>query len=207
MPISLTSHSLQHVYHPERRQICMWRTSGPSFRNVPAHWGGYLMRGTHREIWRVPPLLLTVWPTPCWQRDSFRNKCVPHGWELNHIRATRGMSCYFPWSTFKKIACVACFSMSGNTFDYFWNQRAVFEFFEGGLQPTQIKRQMQTHLRTQTQAKSSLNGLGLLFGPTRWPWRPCPRISGDLTRPGCLCPDLQVSTDTWQPWLILPSGA
>ena len=40
MWISLTSHSLRHVSHPPRLQICMWRTSGPSFMN----WGGYLMR-------------------------------------------------------------------------------------------------------------------------------------------------------------------
>lgn len=43
MWISLTSHSLQHVSHPPRLQICIWRTSGPSFMNV---------HGTEVVIWR-----------------------------------------------------------------------------------------------------------------------------------------------------------
>lgn len=43
MWVSLTSHSHQHVSHPPRLQICIWRTSGPSLRNI---------QGTEVVIWR-----------------------------------------------------------------------------------------------------------------------------------------------------------
>lgn len=93
MWVSLTSHSLKHVSHPPRLEICMWRTSGPSFTNI---------RGTEVVIWREEhtkksgrPFLLTVWLAQCWQRDGLRNKCVLDPTELSRVGIHKCF-CYFP---------------------------------------------------------------------------------------------------------------
>lgn len=51
MWVSLTSHSLKHVSHPARNLHVahIWAF----IHEHLGYWGGYLMRGTHKEIWQA----------------------------------------------------------------------------------------------------------------------------------------------------------
>lgn len=71
---SLSAPSLQHVSHPCTTPNVHMAHIWSFIHQRSGKWGGYLMRETHREIWRA--CLLTVPLSCCWQR-LWRNKCVP----------------------------------------------------------------------------------------------------------------------------------